>query len=103
MKGTPAENNVRAKTGSLDSVSALSGYVTSRDGEKLIFSVMENNYIYGSVKSLEDTIGATLASFSREDGVQEPQPQFSPQLLKQGTAKLDKGDNLECSWTEEGC
>lgn len=98
MKGTPAENNVRAKTGSLDSVSALSGYVTSKDGEKLIFSVMENNYIFGSVKPLEDTIAATLASFSRESGVQKQA--VSARTLKQADAK---NDALECSWTAEGC
>jgi D-alanyl-D-alanine carboxypeptidase/D-alanyl-D-alanine-endopeptidase (penicillin-binding protein 4) len=44
FRGTPAENNVRAKTGSLSSAASLGGYVTTSAGEKLAFSIMVNNY-----------------------------------------------------------
>ena len=44
LKGTLAENNLRAKTGSLSSAASLAGYVTTAAGEKLAFSIMVNNY-----------------------------------------------------------
>jgi D-alanyl-D-alanine carboxypeptidase/D-alanyl-D-alanine-endopeptidase (penicillin-binding protein 4) len=44
MRGTAAENNVRAKTGSLSSAASLGGYVTTAAGEKLAFTVIVNNY-----------------------------------------------------------
>lgn len=70
MQNTPAANNLRAKTGTLDSVSAMSGYVTSKDGERLVFSIMEEHFLSSSPKPLEDAIGVALASFSRQEGVQ---------------------------------
>ena len=44
LKGTPAEKNLRAKTGSLSSAASLAGYVTTAAGEKLAFAIMVNNY-----------------------------------------------------------
>ena len=44
MTGTAAEGNVHAKTGSMSNVRALSGYVTSADGEPLAFAVLANNF-----------------------------------------------------------
>ena len=44
MKGTPAENNVHAKTGTLSQARALSGYVTGRSGQLYVFSLLMNNY-----------------------------------------------------------
>ncbi len=65
MKGTPAEGNVRAKTGSIGAARTLSGYVTTADGERLIFSVMANNWTTPSeaVLSVIDQIAIALASY----------------------------------------
>jgi D-alanyl-D-alanine carboxypeptidase/D-alanyl-D-alanine-endopeptidase (penicillin-binding protein 4) len=44
MRGTRAEANVRAKTGTLTSVRALSGYLTTTAGERVVFAAIANNY-----------------------------------------------------------
>ena len=42
MRGTAAAGNVRAKTGTLNVASSLSGYVTAANGHELTFSVLMN-------------------------------------------------------------
>ena len=66
MKGTPAEGNLRAKTGSLSSVASLSGYVTTAAGEHLVFSMMLNNYPDAAAVRRDsiDAIAVLLAGFS---------------------------------------
>jgi D-alanyl-D-alanine carboxypeptidase len=67
MRNTAAANNLRAKTGSLTDVSALSGYVRTKDGERLVFSMIMNGYTASSLRQLQDRIGVTLAEFQREE------------------------------------
>jgi D-alanyl-D-alanine carboxypeptidase/D-alanyl-D-alanine-endopeptidase (penicillin-binding protein 4) len=66
FRGTPAENNVRAKTGSLSSAASLGGYVTTAAGEKFAFSIMVNNYPHDiEPRSLcIDPIAILLASYA---------------------------------------
>ena len=66
LKNTAAENNLRAKTGSLSSVASLSGYVTTSAGEKLAFSIMVNNYPNDVEPRIVciDPIAVLLASFT---------------------------------------
>lgn len=64
MKGTPAEGNVHAKTGTLDKARSLSGYVTTADGRMLLFSTLMNNYTVPTrrVDQVTDALGARLAA-----------------------------------------
>jgi D-alanyl-D-alanine carboxypeptidase/D-alanyl-D-alanine-endopeptidase (penicillin-binding protein 4) len=43
MKGTMAEGLIRAKTGALEHVRAMSGYATTLRGEHLVFAIFGNN------------------------------------------------------------
>lgn len=64
MKGTLAEGNLHAKTGTLDKARSLSGYVTTADGRLLLFSALCNNYVVPTrrVDRVTDAIGVRLAS-----------------------------------------
>jgi len=66
FKATPAENNIRAKTGSLSSAASLGGYMTTAAGEKLAFSIMVNNYPrdFDPRSACIDPIAVLLASFA---------------------------------------
>jgi serine-type D-Ala-D-Ala carboxypeptidase/endopeptidase (penicillin-binding protein 4) len=68
MKRTPAEGNLRAKTGTLSAVTALSGYVHSADGEMLAFSILMQNYAASSraYRAVQDAIGVLLAAMRRD-------------------------------------
>jgi D-alanyl-D-alanine carboxypeptidase/D-alanyl-D-alanine-endopeptidase (penicillin-binding protein 4) len=44
FKGSAAENNLRAKSGTIDRVKAYTGFVTSHSGRKIIFSMLVNNF-----------------------------------------------------------
>jgi serine-type D-Ala-D-Ala carboxypeptidase/endopeptidase (penicillin-binding protein 4) len=61
MKGTPAAGNVRAKTGTLRYVNTLSGYVTTKGGENLVFSLMLNNYDGPGARPALDRMAVLLA------------------------------------------
>jgi D-alanyl-D-alanine carboxypeptidase/D-alanyl-D-alanine-endopeptidase (penicillin-binding protein 4) len=63
MRGTAAENNVHAKTGSVANARSLSGYVRTADGRTLIFSILANNWTVpaNDVTHVADVIAARLA------------------------------------------
>ncbi|WP_458353477.1 D-alanyl-D-alanine carboxypeptidase/D-alanyl-D-alanine endopeptidase [Peribacillus frigoritolerans] len=62
MKGTLAAGNVRAKTGTISGTSSLSGYVTTKRGEKIIFSIILNNFVdEKGITAIQDKIAVMLA------------------------------------------
>jgi D-alanyl-D-alanine carboxypeptidase/D-alanyl-D-alanine-endopeptidase (penicillin-binding protein 4) len=67
LKGTAAENNLRAKTGSMSNIRSLAGYVRTADGEALAFAIIVDNFEGTGAQALAaiDTIAARLASFRR--------------------------------------
>jgi len=69
MYRTAAAGNLRAKTGTIEGVSALSGMVRSRDQERLAFSILLNGTPSTTrAKRVENIIGARLARFARAPG-----------------------------------
>ena len=67
MKNTRAEGNAVAKTGSISNVRALSGYVKTRDGETLIFSILANSFTIpaATVNWIADLAVERLANSTR--------------------------------------
>jgi D-alanyl-D-alanine carboxypeptidase/D-alanyl-D-alanine-endopeptidase (penicillin-binding protein 4) len=66
MKGTPAQGNVHAKTGTLAMARSLSGYVTTANQRMLIFSFLCNNWTtpVRDVERVQDIIATRLATMS---------------------------------------
>ena len=64
FSGTRASGNVRGKTGTIDQVSALSGYVRTAAGEELAFSIVVNGVNEPGLRtSVIDDIVVHLANF----------------------------------------
>ncbi len=69
MQRTAAARNLRAKTGTIEGVSALSGIVQTAGGERVVFSIVGNRLPSSwGAKRLEDRIGARLADVVRLPG-----------------------------------
>jgi D-alanyl-D-alanine carboxypeptidase/D-alanyl-D-alanine-endopeptidase (penicillin-binding protein 4) len=86
MEGSDAAGRLRAKTGTLEKVTALSGYVQSLGGERFVFSVLVNDWAgkSGIVISSIDRLGIMLASSgapeaAARDAVLASMSQFLPQ------------------------
>ena len=67
MRRSRAEGNAVAKTGSIANTRALSGYVKTRTGETLAFSIIANDFVVpaATVTWIADLAVEILANFSR--------------------------------------
>jgi D-alanyl-D-alanine carboxypeptidase/D-alanyl-D-alanine-endopeptidase (penicillin-binding protein 4) len=67
MRRTLAEGNATAKTGSIANVRSLSGYVRTKDGETLVFSIIANDFVIpaATVNWIADLAVEILATFTR--------------------------------------
>jgi D-alanyl-D-alanine carboxypeptidase/D-alanyl-D-alanine-endopeptidase (penicillin-binding protein 4) len=68
LKRTRAEANARVKTGSISNMRALSGYVSTRDGEPLTFSIIANDFTLpaATVNWITDLAVEIMANFTRQ-------------------------------------
>ena len=62
MRGTAAEGNCATKTGTLDGVSALSGYCNA-GVDTIAFSVLNNSVDVGAARVAQDRIAAAIARY----------------------------------------
>ncbi|WP_205697024.1 D-alanyl-D-alanine carboxypeptidase/D-alanyl-D-alanine-endopeptidase [Conexibacter sp. SYSU D00693] len=63
LRGTQAARSCRGKTGTINGVSALSGYCTSRDGGLVAFSFLSNGVWPTGAKRVEDRMVRVIANF----------------------------------------
>lgn len=67
MKNSEAAGNVRAKTGYIEHARNIAGYVTTADGEELVFAIMCNHFTVDKleIEKVQDAILIKLAQFTR--------------------------------------
>lgn len=80
FEGSEAVGRLRAKTGTLENVSALSGYLQAVSGEKFVFAVIVNDFPgrASTVVQHIDAIGATVAAQGSPGGPGSVLAQLQP-------------------------
>jgi D-alanyl-D-alanine carboxypeptidase/D-alanyl-D-alanine-endopeptidase (penicillin-binding protein 4) len=66
MRGTPAERDCAAKTGTLNGVSALAGICVTDAGDEVAFAFLLNGVNISSAKRIEDRMAAAIARVDEE-------------------------------------
>jgi D-alanyl-D-alanine carboxypeptidase/D-alanyl-D-alanine-endopeptidase (penicillin-binding protein 4) len=68
MRRSRAQGNAVAKTGSIANVRSLSGFVRTRDGEMLVFSILANDFVISAatVTWIADLAVEILSNFTRQ-------------------------------------
>jgi D-alanyl-D-alanine carboxypeptidase/D-alanyl-D-alanine-endopeptidase (penicillin-binding protein 4) len=67
MRSSLAEGNAVAKTGSIANVRSLSGFVRTRDGEVIVFTILANHFVVpaATVNWIADLAVEVLAGYTR--------------------------------------
>ncbi len=80
MIGTPAQFNARSKTGTLNGITALAGFVSTQDGQLASYFITMQNFGRGaaSYKALQNQIVQKLAGFKYSDYVAKYSPIKAP-------------------------
>ena len=65
FRGTAAEKNLHAKTGYINDVRTLSGYVRAKNGELIAFSFLYNGKGTSAARGVQTELGTLLADFTR--------------------------------------
>ncbi|SDP43020.1 D-alanyl-D-alanine carboxypeptidase / D-alanyl-D-alanine-endopeptidase (penicillin-binding protein 4) [Actinopolyspora xinjiangensis] len=103
MRGTPAEGNVSAKTGSMTGVSALSGYVRTRTDRQLVFSVVFNGFLAAPPREVQDAVVVRLARHGAGAEGAPPDPdgrgRSSVEVADTPSTPPDEA-MFECSWSK---
>lgn len=63
--GQPAAGNLHAKTGYINDVRTLSGYVKTASGENVVFSFLYNGRNTGGARGVQQNLGNLLATYRR--------------------------------------
>jgi D-alanyl-D-alanine carboxypeptidase/D-alanyl-D-alanine-endopeptidase (penicillin-binding protein 4) len=64
MRGTAAQDDCHAKTGTLIGVSALAGVCTTTGGHTVAFALMMNRANVGRAHGVQDRMTAAIAAYS---------------------------------------
>jgi D-alanyl-D-alanine carboxypeptidase/D-alanyl-D-alanine-endopeptidase (penicillin-binding protein 4) len=73
MQSTAATGRIMAKTGGLDHVRALSGFATTAGGERVVFSIFDNNNPQGG-RDRAAAIDSVALAMIETLGVKLPPP-----------------------------
>ena len=66
MRGTSAQGNVRAKTGTLTGISSLAGYCTTQDGHQLCFAIINQGIMKNAQgKAFQDRVCKVLCDYQQ--------------------------------------